>query len=80
MMLLVCCFTDSLSLEANRHRRVAAPVALVELDVGGVGIPFAVAISEVPLWPLLGRSELWPRPLARYVVFTPSPYRLYVCN
>ena len=53
MMLLVCCFSDSLSLKADRHRRVVAHVALVELDVGGAGIPSTVAISEISYVPVV---------------------------
>ena len=66
MMLLVCCFSDSLSLEADRHRRVVALVALVELDVGGAGIPSTVAISKVPSV-LVARPVRAPAPSAREV-------------
>ena len=66
MMLLVCCFPDSLSLEEDRHRRVVAPVALVELDVGGAGIPSAEAISEIPFVPV-ARPVRAPAPSARDV-------------
>ena len=53
-MLMVCYFLDSLRLEADRHCRVVAPVALVELDVGGAGIPLA----RVELIPRLELTSL----------------------
>ena len=52
MMLMVCCFTESLSLEENDHRHIVALVALVELDVGGAGIPSAEATSEIHYVPV----------------------------
>ena len=81
MMLMVCCFTDSLSLKADRHRRVAAPVALVELDVGGAGIPLVVAISEVPSVPV-ARPVRAPAPSAHEVccLHFVSVSLEYVCN
>ena len=52
MMFMVCYFSDSLSLEVDRHHRVVAPVALVGLDIGGAGISSAEAISEIPSVPI----------------------------
>ena len=78
MMLLVYCFSDSLSLEADCHCRVVAPVALVELDIGGAGIPPAVAISEVPSVPI-ARLVRAPAPSAREVCCLRSVSVLSVC-
>ena len=78
MMLMVCCFTDSLSLEADRHRRIVAPVILVELDVGEAGIPSAEAISEIPSVPV-ARAVRAPTPSAREVCYLHSVSVSSVC-
>ena len=71
MMLLACCFTDSLSLDADRHRRVVALDALVQVDVGRAGIPSAEAVSEIPSVPVATPVRA-PAPSARNVCYLHS--------
>ena len=78
MMLTVCCFTNSLSLEADRHHRIVAHVALVELDVGEASIPSAEAISEIPSVPVT-RPVRAPAPSAREVCYLHSLSVSSVC-
>ena len=78
MMHMVCCFIDSLSLEADCHCRVAALVALVELDVGGANIHPTVAISEVPSV-VVARPVRAPVPSAREVCYLQSVSVSSVC-